>query len=184
MFLDLYEHIILEDKPDPESLFTSASPNEVLSRFASVQRDSRIYTFRKFLEDRFNIRFSSEDLGNLSNDDAWNRLIQDPSVLTRIKNWYRLRMKARKRIRQELGSTGNQPIVVVDGDSPPEEAGEGWYYMTAGGTRIRHPSAYSKVGWSNMRYNHSTKRIVVGINWVRANLPEDQAKALTSPVEI
>lgn len=27
-----------------------------------------------------------------------------------------------------------------------------WYFETKGGTRIYHPSAYSKVGWSNMNY--------------------------------
>lgn len=56
-------------------------------------------------------------------------------------------------------------VEVVDGAAEPHVRGEGWCYRTNGGTLIRHPSAYSKHGWSNMQYHGSTLRIEVGREW-------------------
>jgi hypothetical protein len=58
------------------------------------------------------------------------------------------------------------PIVAIpETNAAPKLTGESWHYETRGGTRISHPSAYSKSGWSNMVYCHSTIRIEVGANW-------------------
>jgi hypothetical protein len=59
----------------------------------------------------------------------------------------------------------NIPIVLISGNSPPKLTGESFCWRTNGGTYISHPSAYSKVGWSNMNYCCSTLRIEVGENW-------------------
>lgn len=59
---------------------------------------------------------------------------------------------------------------VEPGDNPPELAGKrrSWHYETSGGSYIRHPSAYSKVGWSNMVYCPAQRYTVTcGIDWLR-----------------
>ena len=48
----------------------------------------------------------------------------------------------------------------------PRSVGESWHYETRGGTLIRHPNAYAKRGWSNMVYVRSTRRIIVGEEWI------------------
>jgi len=58
------------------------------------------------------------------------------------------------------------PICVVDGDQPPKACGSRGGYFTRGGTRINHPSAYSKSGWNNMVYRCSTLQIKVGRQWL------------------
>jgi hypothetical protein len=62
----------------------------------------------------------------------------------------------------------NIPIQVVPGNVAPYFAGSAWHYETAGGSRIWHPSAYASKGWSNMRYIASTRRVVVGVEWLAA----------------
>ena len=57
------------------------------------------------------------------------------------------------------------PVRVVPGDSAPELTGSSWCYRTRGGSRIYHPSAYSRRGWSNMVYSPSTRSVVVGAEW-------------------
>jgi hypothetical protein len=71
----------------------------------------------------------------------------------------------RKHIRSICGAPGYVPIVLLDNDSAPKFSGERWHYKTSGGKYIRHPSAYSKVGRSNMRYCPSTLLVEVGSNW-------------------
>jgi hypothetical protein len=60
------------------------------------------------------------------------------------------------------------PVEVVDGSNPPRVAGDYWHYETRGGRRIYHPTAYSKKGWSNMVYVHSTRRVEVGKDWLNS----------------
>lgn len=55
MFKDLYEHLILEDKPDPESLFKSASAEERLNRLPPLAKKVQ------------------EDLGLSLDPDSWSR---------------------------------------------------------------------------------------------------------------
>ena len=64
----------------------------------------------------------------------------------------------------------NMPVNVVEGYKHPEITGESWHYKTNGGKIIHYPSAYSKVGWSNMIYYPSTKSIEVGREWIMENL--------------
>jgi hypothetical protein len=60
------------------------------------------------------------------------------------------------------------PVVCTPGDASPREEGSPWCYRTSGGTLIEHPSAYGRVGWSNMHYHASTRRVVVGQDWLYA----------------
>lgn len=72
------------------------------------------------------------------------------------------------------------PVHVVPGDAAPREEGAAWHYRTRGGTIIAHPSAYRKVGWSNMVYYHSTRCIVCGVDWVRVTYPKLYAACIAS----
>jgi hypothetical protein len=72
-------------------------------------------------------------------------------------------------IRCAAKSRNNAPIEVIpSSDQAPKVIGQSWHYETAGGARIWHPSAYSKRGWSNMRYCHSTVRVTVGELYIAA----------------
>jgi hypothetical protein len=80
-----------------------------------------------------------------------------------------LTITQRRSIRTSAGvGQLNIPIQVVHGSAAPHETGESWHYVTRGGSRIWHPSAYSKRGWGNMVYIHSTRRVVVGAEWIAA----------------
>lgn len=80
-----------------------------------------------------------------------------------------LTLAARRVVRSVAdASQSNLQIAVVEGDAAPTEKGHGWHYETRGGTRIDHPSAYSKHGWSNMVYCCSTRRVEVGYGWLVA----------------
>jgi hypothetical protein len=57
------------------------------------------------------------------------------------------------------------PVVVVAGKQPPKLEGEAGGHYTKGGTPVRHPSAYSRKGWSSLEYRSSTERVVVGRDW-------------------
>jgi len=71
-------------------------------------------------------------------------------------------------IRRYVGCRRGDSVAIVlsDDDSAPAMAGESYHYETLGGRRIWHPSAYSRRGWSNMRYVGSTRRLVVGEEWI------------------
>lgn len=73
----------------------------------------------------------------------------------------------RKNIMAHLGLSkfDNVPVTLTEGDTPPMLRGESWHYETRGGSVIRHPSAYSRVGWSNMVYKGSTRQVFVGQDW-------------------
>jgi hypothetical protein len=68
-------------------------------------------------------------------------------------------------LRHKICTSANLPIETIDSGSP-KVVGNSWHYETNGGKYIYHPSAYSKIGWSNMRYIASTKRIQVGKDWI------------------
>lgn len=73
--------------------------------------------------------------------------------------------------RKELGDRSNRPVVVMPKNTrPPEFKGHSSGYETRTGIPIRHPSAYSKVGWSSMVYRHSTCHIQVGEYWCRSKV--------------
>ena len=73
-----------------------------------------------------------------------------------IKSW------ANKHAPTRGSKPTNAYILVEDGDSKPRWAGNGYGYQTRGGRPIYHPSAYSKIGWSNMVYVPSDRHIIVG----------------------
>lgn len=82
-----------------------------------------------------------------------------------------LTRKVKRSIRAAAGARPHVPVVVVSGsDAAPTLKGERWHYTTASGRLILHPQAYSRRGWSNMYYCHSTLRVEVGDQWVAANL--------------
>jgi hypothetical protein len=60
------------------------------------------------------------------------------------------------------------PVYVVDGSAAPVLTGEGYHYETRGGSRVYHPSAYAKRGWSNLVYCSSTISVEVGREWLAA----------------
>lgn len=75
---------------------------------------------------------------------------------------------ARRAARRAVSAPANCRIEVVAGDAAPTLAGEGWHWSTKGGRRINFPSAYSRKGYSNMVYVASTRRVVVGSEWLAA----------------
>jgi hypothetical protein len=76
-------------------------------------------------------------------------------------------MQRRAILRSANESRQNIAIEIVPGIAlAPRTVGQSWHYCTRGGTRIYHPSAYRSHGWSNMVYVHSTRRVLVGEQWV------------------
>jgi hypothetical protein len=89
------------------------------------------------------------------------------------------RVNANSRLRSVLrGLAGwagrTMPVVVVDDPEQPEPAaaGDSWHFETRGGRRINHPSAYSKLGWSNMVYCCSDRRVEVDADWLAERLEQ------------
>lgn len=68
--------------------------------------------------------------------------------------------------RRAVGYRGNCPVKIIDGNQPPKVFGDLSGYETLAGEPIRYPRAYQKIGWSNMRYVPSTRRIEVGHLWL------------------
>jgi hypothetical protein len=71
----------------------------------------------------------------------------------------------RTMVRNHFGESNNVPVIIIDGDSAPVLTGKRGGYFTRGGTRVDHPSAYSRKGWSNLVYRCSTLSITVGGGW-------------------
>lgn len=74
-------------------------------------------------------------------------------------------MKISSLIRNELGLNKNNryPVVIIEGNSPPEIKGKKPYWTTPSGkTIVHHPSAY---GWKTL-YHKSTRRVEVGEEWL------------------
>lgn len=74
----------------------------------------------------------------------------------------------RKAILHSAGETqSNIHIEIVPGVAvAPRTVGESWHYETRSGLRIYHPAAYSQKGWSSMVYVASTRRVIVGEQWL------------------
>lgn len=84
----------------------------------------------------------------------------------------KISIEAEKECRRYLKRHGyrgrnNLSVEVIDGNEAPHLAGDSWHYQTKGGGYIRYPSAYSKLGWSNMVYVNSTKHIEVGREFIK-----------------
>lgn len=77
------------------------------------------------------------------------------------------RQQRRAILRSADESQNNIRIQIVPGVAvAPRTVGESYHYETKAGIRIWHPSAYSKRGWSSMVYCASTRRVIVGEQWV------------------
>jgi hypothetical protein len=97
--------------------------------------------------------------------NKWDALCTWDAVrYTRRFAW--LRAIKREARRKALGSARvTCPVRLVPGDCRPSVRGMPGHYRTRGGTIIKHPSAYSKKGWSNVVYHPSTLRVVAGVEW-------------------
>lgn len=78
----------------------------------------------------------------------------------------KLPIKVKRVVRELVNASSYTKVQVVPGDKQPTLTGEGYHWETNGGTRISHPSAYAKRGWSNMRYVASTLCVEVGEQWL------------------
>lgn len=79
------------------------------------------------------------------------------------------RQQRRAILRSADETQTNIHIEVVPGIAvAPRTVGQSWHYTTRTGIRINHPSAYSSKGWSSMVYHHSTRRVIVGEQWIQA----------------
>lgn len=70
-------------------------------------------------------------------------------------------------VRQIAGCSKHDSVqvVMVPGSAAPHQRGESYYWTTPSGkTRVAHPNAY---GWPTV-YHASTRRIVVGAEWINA----------------
>lgn len=103
------------------------------------------------LENDLSIRTSKE---NGMTGNKWGKLGHkiDAKLLSR----------KRRLIREKFGVPNSVPVIFDENikESVLEGCRGGWY--TKGGTRIRFPSAYSKIGMSNMVYKKSTLLIKAG----------------------
>ena len=61
-------------------------------------------------------------------------------------------------------------INIIAGDCPPKEVGCSFYHTNRSGDIIDYPNAYASVGWSSMVYHPSTRRIIVGEDWIKQNI--------------
>lgn len=58
------------------------------------------------------------------------------------------------------------PIVIIKGKSPPQWRGKSYCFKNKTGDIIKYPNAYSKA-YGKPIYIPSTRRIIVGIEWVK-----------------
>jgi hypothetical protein len=76
--------------------------------------------------------------------------------------------------RKELDDRSNRPVKVVrNSTDPPTFQGRSYGWQTKTGIEIRYPTAYSKKGWSSMRYRASNRKIIVGDEWLREKIHSD-----------
>ncbi len=90
-----------------------------------------------------------------------------------------------KLVRMTAGCPGSPyPIYFEDGFAEPYVTGESYGYVTRGGRKIWHPSAYKKRGWSNMVYSPSTLAITVGKGWVLQTMLEEEERVKKKREEV
>ncbi len=70
-----------------------------------------------------------------------------------------------------VATTTSIPVELIKGYYEPLMVGEAGGHFTKAGVPIRHPMAYGGKGLSNMVYKTSTRKIVVGQDWVEQNTP-------------
>lgn len=112
------------------------------------------------------------------NKDLYKKatILETEMTMLGIEN-NRLLAKTRTAIRNYFGFGNSIPIELTN-KLGITYSGQGLGYTTRGGTLVRHPSAYSKVGWSNLVYHHSTREIICNktLFWIIAVLVKAKNK--------
>jgi hypothetical protein len=82
----------------------------------------------------------------------------------------KISLNAMKEIRsfalRHFGGYSAAPIELEDNKLPPYWKGHSFHFENKSGDLIRHPTAYRKA-WGKPIYIRSTRRIVVGKDWVK-----------------
>jgi hypothetical protein len=81
----------------------------------------------------------------------------NPRHALQYRSWLRLQAQAASHL----------PIAVVDGEASPVVVGESAQWTTPGGSPVRYPNAYRRA-WGKPVYHCSTRRVVVGRQWLTA----------------
>jgi hypothetical protein len=96
---------------------------------------------------------------------------EDPTILPWA--YWRAKSKLYGWVKRRTGAGHNASVRIGHGDDPPKiVSGRRGGWFTKGGTPIKHPGAYSKVGWSNMDYLTNSEEIEVGADWLYSKLPK------------
>lgn len=74
-------------------------------------------------------------------------------------------IKIRSAARRAVNVRDYIPVIVTNDVNAPKLTGSYGGYYTRGGTPVTYPSAYAKVGWSNLIYKKSTIAVKVPIQW-------------------
>lgn len=108
-----------------------------------------------------------------------------PSQPTQLRKWqpparYRLaKQRIRGLVKRKSGAAHVASVEIIPGGQPPKIAsGSSGGFFTKGGTRIDHPGAYSKKGWSNMEYLTNDEHATVGVWWLKRWLPDALATVM------
>jgi hypothetical protein len=94
--------------------------------------------------------------------------------------------KVRRAMAEAVGldfqKTSSVKFCLVDGDQPPVLDGRCGGHYTRGGVPIRHPGAYSRRGWSNVRYLCDSRVITAGVGWAMQHgyVPDGEMGALAA----
>lgn len=73
-----------------------------------------------------------------------------------------IELAARKAVTSKRGV----PVEINNNVDRPRLTGRSGGWFTRGGTPVRYPGAYSKVGWSNLVYERSTLTVEIPKSWV------------------
>jgi len=66
-----------------------------------------------------------------------------------------------------LGAYDRCPVELANAPTEaPHVVGGAGYYTTRAGVRVEHPNAYSRRGFSNLIHHRSTRRVLVGAEWL------------------
>lgn len=118
-----------------------------------------------------------------------------PKILTFNPNNWRnaafqiekeLIIKAKKKLCSIMNFKKNAfklPFELNENCEKPTIKGDFGGYFNRRGERINHPNAYAKVGWSNMFYRESTRRIEVSTKWLEEHDCKDLLLLLNSQIK-
>jgi hypothetical protein len=95
---------------------------------------------------------------------------QPPPPLTKVERWARFGRRLAREACGELNKHDSVPVIVVPGDRPPTHEGEPccWRSKRTGELVWDHRRYWRGGGWPV--YHPSTRRVVVGRDWLAARL--------------